>query len=186
MTFAIQHESAVGIHVQVHLEPLPPPSLPHPSRFSQRTHCNSYPCSSVYNPLQHLASTLDFTLFLCLWFPATLMQYTLVYGGMAVFLLLSAFWASWSMAVWCLFYILKSSWSRDHPSGTRHSLTSSPFGTAPCLTSTCTSKFYSIPRWPNNIVGTSAKFLRPKSQAVISYHWSFLMVGREAFDVNIY
>ena len=110
MTFAIQHESAVGIHVQVHPEPLPPPSLPHPSRFSQRTHCNSYPCSSVYNPLQHLASTLDFTLFLCLWFPATLMQYTLIYGGMAVFLLLSVFWASWSMAVWCLFYILKSSW----------------------------------------------------------------------------
>ena len=34
----------------------------------------------------------------------------LVYGGMAVFLLLGVFWAAWSMAVWCLFYILKSSW----------------------------------------------------------------------------
>ena len=110
MTLAIQKESAVDIHVQVHPEPLPPPSPPHPSRFSQRTHCNSYPCSSVYNPLQHLASTLGFTLFLCLWFPATLMQYTLVYGGMAIFLPLGVFWASWSMVVWCLFYILKSSW----------------------------------------------------------------------------
>ena len=29
---------------------------------------------SVYNPLQHPAATLGFTLFLCFWFPATLIH----------------------------------------------------------------------------------------------------------------
>ena len=47
---------------------------PHSSRFSQSTHCYSYPCFSVCNPLQHPAATLGFTLFLCLWFPETLIH----------------------------------------------------------------------------------------------------------------
>lgn len=107
MTFAIQQESAIGIHMQVQPDPSPPtPSL----QIFPEDPCNSYPCSSVYNPLQNPTSTLGFTLFCCLWFPANLIQYTLVYGGMAVFLLLGVFWASWSMAVWCVFYVLKSSW----------------------------------------------------------------------------
>lgn len=97
--------------MQVQPDPLPSPSPPTPSlQIFPEDPCNSYPCSSVYNPLQNPTSTSGFTLFCCLWFPANLIQYTLVYGGMAVFLLLGVFWASWSMAVWCVFYILKSPW----------------------------------------------------------------------------
>lgn len=97
--------------MQVQPDPLPSPSPPTPSlQIFPEDPCNSYPCSSVYNPLQNPTSTLGFTLFCCLWFPANLIQYTLVYRGMAVFLLLGVFWASWSMVVWCVFYILKSHW----------------------------------------------------------------------------
>ena len=55
MTFAIQKESAVDIHVQVHPEPLPPPNFGFDLHFSNKECIKAVYCHPAY--LTYLQST---------------------------------------------------------------------------------------------------------------------------------